>query len=62
MAGSFQFPLPPFHLERVHVLDDARDHQRTAFVLNKVEEERDLLVEWIRWEGEGYVPLSRRSG
>ena len=62
VAGRSQFPLPLFHLERIHVLDDARDHQRTAFVLNKVEEEQDLLVEWTKWEGEGYVPLSRRSG
>ena len=62
VAGRSQFPLPLFHLERVHVLDNARDHQRTAFVLNKVEEEQDLLVEWTKWEGEGYVPLSRRSG
>ena len=62
MAGRSQFPLPLFYLERVHVLDDARDDQWTIFVFNKVEEEQDLLVEWTKWEGEGYVPLSRRAG
>ena len=55
------FRLPFFHLERVYVLCDTCDLQRTLPVSNEVEEEQDLLCKWIAWEVEGDVGLSRRS-
>ena len=55
------FRLPFFHLERVYVLCDTCDLQRTLPVSNEVEEEQDLLCKRIAWEVEGDVGLSRRS-
>ena len=47
-----------FHLDRVHVLCDARDLQMVAFLF-EVEQEYDFLGEWTVREGEVDVFLSK---
>lgn len=62
MWPARQFRPQFFHLDRVYVLDDARDLQRATLVFSIVEEEQESLGERTVREDKGDVRLSRRYG